>query len=379
MTAIRATDFRALPGWERDDHAAARAAFFVTADLLGADWAEAVADRQGPDRGFFERHFTPVEIGMPPALLTGYYEPELPAAPFPTDRFTVPLLALPPDLGPIGPTRAAITGLGLFHDHAIAWVEDPLEAFLAQVQGSVRLRLIEGGVLRLGFAGRNGHGYRSIGQELIRRGEIAPAAISAGTIRAWCAAHPGQVFDLLAENPSYVFFRILDLAADSGPLGAMGRPVSPGRSLAVDPDQIPLGAPVWVAGAGLDRLCTAQDTGSAIRGAQRGDLFCGWGQAAGEQAGAMKDAAHLVTLLPHRLAQRLLAEQPQGGRGQGARDLAARAAGHLARLAIRRPPAPVIGADCATPDRGAPDLAAPDRTRPASPAPRRRRAKAPPS
>jgi membrane-bound lytic murein transglycosylase A len=169
---------------------------------------------------------------------------------------------------------------------------------MAQVQGSVRVRLPQGAVLRLGFAGKNGHPYRSIGQELVRRGEVTPERICAGAIRDWCAAHPGSVTELLRHNSSFVFFHALDLSPEAGPLGAMGRPVTPLRSLAVDPLHHPLGSPVWVSAPGIARLMVAQDIGSAIKGPQRGDIYCGSGDAAGEMAGPMQLSGELVTLLP---------------------------------------------------------------------------------
>jgi len=307
MIAARRRTYAALPGWDRDDHAAARAAFFVTADLLGPDWAAAAADTGGEARAFFEKHFVPVEIGTPPALLTGYYEPELQGSLTATPRFAWPLYALPAEHAPglVGPSRAAIELGGLLRGQELVWLDSPVEAFLAQVQGSARVRLEDGRLLRLGYAGRNGQPYRSIGQELIRRGEVSAEAMSAQTIRAWCAAHPGQAVELFWHNPSFVFFRLLDLPESSGPIGAMGRPVTPLRSLAVDSDHIPLGAPVWVETRTQSRLCIAQDSGSAMHGPQRGDLFCGSGAEAGEMAGRMKDAGRLVLLLPPALAERM--------------------------------------------------------------------------
>lgn len=278
------------PGWDSEDHAAALAAFFMGRDVP-----------PGSARAWFEAHFRPAD--PIPAFYTGYYEPELDAALTPGARFSVPLHAPPPGhaAGDLLPKRAVLLSGGLLNGCDLAWVESPLEAFLAQVQGSVRLRLAGGGVLRLGFAGRNGHPYRSIGAELIRRGAIAEPDMSADAIRAWCAAHPSEVPALLATNPSYVFFRPLDLPPELGPPGVLGLPLTPLRSLAVDPAHVPLGTPVWVEIGGthaMRRLMIAQDTGSAIRGAGRGDVFFGSGAAAGARAGALRAPGRMIPLVP---------------------------------------------------------------------------------
>ncbi|MBC7143576.1 MAG: MltA domain-containing protein [Rhodobacteraceae bacterium] len=302
MRAARRLAFSRLAGWAEDDHAAALATYALTVDLLGPDWPRPEGDDA---RAFFERHFRPVLIGTPPALLTGYYEPEVAGTEAPDDIFRHPLYAPPPDLPADRPwlSRAEIEAGNLLAGRELVWLDSPVEAFLAQVQGSVRVRLADGRVQRFGFAGKNGQEYRSIGAELVRRGEIAAAEMSAGAIRDWCARHPGRVADLLRHSPSFVFFRALDLPEGSGPLGCMGRPVTAGRSLAVDPDHVPLGAPVWVEGDASASLMIAQDTGSAIKGAGRGDLFCGSGAEAGERAGKMRILGRLVTFLPVSLAK----------------------------------------------------------------------------
>lgn len=287
---------REIAGWAEDDHAAALAAFAVTADLYG------MTDLPGPQeaRAFFEKHFDPVEI-VPPgsAHFTAYYEPELAASLTPDDRFCHALYGPPPGFvaGEIWHSRAEIRTGDLLRGQEITWVESAIEAFLAQVQGSVRLRLPDGRAMRLGFAGKNGHPYRSIGAELIRRNVSVPAEMTPDRIRRWCRENPGEVDALLDRNPSFVFFRVLDLPEGSGPLGAMGRPVVAGRSLAVDPEVIPLGSPVWVACPGFGaRLMVAQDIGSAIKGAGRGDLFIGSGAEAGRIAGAINARGAMVLL-----------------------------------------------------------------------------------
>jgi membrane-bound lytic murein transglycosylase A len=286
---VRPVSWAELDGWSADDHAAAWAAFSLTAD-------EPVTPSD--PRTFFEENFDPVEV-VPAgtAHFTGYYEPELPASRQRSAAFSHPLYSTPPGLDLSQPwhARDQIVAGDLLSGHEIAYVETAIEAFLAQVQGSVRLRLAEGGSLRLGFAAKNGHPYRSIGAELARRGVAAP--ITPDVIRRWCAENPGQVQDLLNHNPSFVFFQVLDLPEDSGPIGAMGQPVTAGRSLAVDPDVIPLGSPVWADCPGrTPRLMVAQDIGSAIKGPGRGDIFCGAGPEAGAEAGAINDHGRMIWL-----------------------------------------------------------------------------------
>lgn len=286
---------RALPGWAADDHPAALVGYLATADLLSADWP-----RPGDEsaRAFFERAFRPMAVT--PALLTGYYEPELEGSAVSTDSFRYPLYA-PPEgwtAGRLWHDRTEIEEDNLLAGRELVWLDSPLEAFLAQVQGSVRVRLPDGQALRLGYAGKNGHPYSSIGKELIRRGALPETNASVAAIRDWAARHSDQLTELLRTNASFVFFRALDLSADTGPLGTMQRPVTALRSIAVDPDHIPLGAPVWVEWQGKARLMIAQDTGSAIKGPARGDIFFGTGAEAGLQAGALKVEGRLTVLLP---------------------------------------------------------------------------------
>ncbi|WP_295530858.1 MltA domain-containing protein [uncultured Thioclava sp.] len=284
-----------LPGWDRDDHAAAWAAFCITADLFG------FAPVQTDDpRAAFETLFEPVEIdGENGAHFTGYYEPELTGARMKSARFTHALYANPGGIEPDQPwfSRADIAAGDLLAGHELVWVEDAIEAFLAQVQGSVRIKLDDGQSLRLGYDGKNGHPYRSIGAQLVAQGVAPVAEMTPDRIRDWCKAHPEQVQDLLNHNPSFVFFRTLDLPDDMGPPGAMGRPVTPGRTLAVDPEIVPLGSPVWIDCPGFGaRLMVAQDIGSAIKGTGRGDIFIGSGLQAGERAGAINTLGRMVVL-----------------------------------------------------------------------------------
>jgi membrane-bound lytic murein transglycosylase A len=284
----RAKSPAGIPGWAAEDHAAAFAVWHLTAP----DTASV------PDaRRFFETAF---DAEPRPCHCTGYYEPELSGRLTPDARFRHPLYALPPDLPPNRPwfSRAEIAEGDLLAGRELVWLDSAIEGFLAQVQGSVRVRVDNGTVLRLGYAGKNGHPYRSIGQELIRRGEVGQNAMSAEAIRDWCAAHPDRVADLLATNPSFVFFRPLDLPETHGPIGASGVPLTPLRSLAADPDHIAPGTPVWVECGSQHALFIAQDTGSAIKGPGRIDLFCGSGAAAGRMASGLNAQGTIHVLHP---------------------------------------------------------------------------------
>jgi membrane-bound lytic murein transglycosylase A len=196
----------------------------------------------------------------------------------------------------------ALSGRGL----EILWVDDAADAFFLHVQGSGRVILDTGRVVRLGFANRNGHSYRSIGRELIRRGALPKHGASMWAIRDWIAANPDQAASLLAANPSYIFFRIIE---GEGPIGAQGVPLTPERSLAVDTRFLPLGLPLWldtVQPGGSDRplrrLMVAQDTGSAIKGPVRGDFFWGYGIKAARNAGTMKSHGRYYLLIPKTIA-----------------------------------------------------------------------------
>jgi membrane-bound lytic murein transglycosylase A len=208
------------------------------------------------------------------------------------------------------PDRADITAEGLdARARPIVWVDDPIDAFFLEIQGSGRVELAEGGVARLGFAAQNGRSYYAIGRALVERGALAKDEVSLQTIKAWLAANPEEATSVMNLNPSYVFFRELD---GEGPVGAMGAVLTPGRSLAVDRRFIALGAPLWlevsVPGPGegapdevLRRLVIAQDTGGAIKGPVRGDLFWGGGPEAEWRAGNMKSTGRYVVLLPQAL------------------------------------------------------------------------------
>jgi membrane-bound lytic murein transglycosylase A len=353
--------FSAIPGWAAEDHAAAFATFRhdcaavarrtpargsgpVDPKALAAACRAALGLPAGTGaaaaRRFFETRFVPMRIGTPDSgFLTAYYEPEIEGARSPGGRFRVPLYRLPPDVvavrggakagldpdltharkRPDGrleaiPDRAAIdagalAGRGL----ELVWLADPIDAFFVHIQGSARIRLSDGQVIRVGFAGRNGHPYTPIGRLLIERGEIAREEMTADRLARWLRDHPDEAPALMAANRSYIFFREIDgLDAERGPVGALGVPLTAGRSLAVDPKAHPFGTPVFVAadlpigpaGAAqpFRRLMIADDTGAAIRGPARGDLFLGSGAAAQALAGPIRHPATFVVLAPRREA-----------------------------------------------------------------------------
>lgn len=311
--------FDELDGWAQDDHGAALRVFQSTCmDFSTPDWKTlcTLAAEAVDPRAFFELFFSPVLLrdGAEP-LFTGYFEPELRAAPEPDDIFRFPVYRVPPELGDLPwLTRREIEESGVLAERGleIGWVSDPVELFFLQIQGSGRLRMSDGRIVRLGYGATNRHAYTSIGQELVSRGIYEPHEVSADVIRSWVRRNPEQGRDLLWTNQSYVFFRdIGDVPLTKGPLGAMNRSITAGRSLAVDPAFVPLGAPVWLEKDGADpmrRLMVAQDTGGVIKGAQRADIFYGTGQRAGREAGRIRDGGRMVVLLPIQRAWAMLPE-----------------------------------------------------------------------
>ncbi|MDP6883369.1 MAG: murein transglycosylase A [Rhodospirillales bacterium] len=329
--ALVATSFERLAGWRDDDHAAALVAFRRSCDrirswppdrALGtakmggivADWrpicaaAEAVAPADGARaRYFFESRLRPylaTDGGRPEGLFTGYYEAQLKGAWTRHGPYQTPIYTRPPELvrGVSFHARAridsgALAGRGL----ELLWASDPVDVFFLHIQGSGRVVMEDGSVVRLGYDGNNGHPYVAVGGVLVARGEIAKDAISMQSIRAWMKANHARAAALMALNPRYIFFRRI---TDAGPIGAQGAALTPGRSLAVDPKFVALGLPLWldtrhpVNGVPLRRLVVAQDTGGAIKGALRGDLFWGAGAAAAEAAGQMRESGRYYVLLP---------------------------------------------------------------------------------
>ena len=282
---------------------------------------------------YFEENFRPYAVANPDnsgeGTITGYYEPVIkgdrasgpdaryPIYGAPDDLIAVDMASLYPELknlrlrgrlqgNRLVPyfSRAEIeNGDGAFKARPIAWAEDALELFFLQIQGSGLIELPDGGRMHVGYAEQNGHPYRSIGRLLVERGELKLEDASMQTIKAWAQRNPDRLPELLASNPSYVFFRELPDEL-SGPLGALGVPLTAGRSIAIDAKFIPLGTPVFLSttqplsNEPLDRLVMAQDTGGAIQGPVRADLFWGRGPEAGELAGRMKQKGRLWVLLP---------------------------------------------------------------------------------
>lgn len=319
----RLLEFGDLDGWAEADHGAAFDVFMQTCpDLRDPDWANicGLATSDPEPRRFFELFFRPVQIGIPgEVVFTGYYEPELAARAERDDDFRYPIYEPPSELSDDENrpwlTRAEIETDDTLAERglAIAWLRDPVERYFLQVQGSGRLRFPDGRMIRVGYADRNGHARQPISAELMRRGIYTRHQVSSTVIRNWVRRNPEAGRTLLHSDPSYVFFRVIDdLADEHGPRGAMNQSLSPMRSVAVDPDFVPLGAPVWVEAATpaqMRRLMVAQDTGGDIKGPQRADIFFGSGPDAGRRAGRMRAGGRLVVLMPIRTA---LSVAPQG-------------------------------------------------------------------
>jgi len=358
---MRPASFAEFVGWARDDHAAAFRTFLRSCDkilaqrsrrdlkrYLGAhsDWRRICTaarshggrvDRRSA-RSFFESWFEPVEIlpGGGHDLFTGYFEPEVEGAREPSPDYRVPLFRRPAELVKFSARAASKkSAKGLKYGHMVAgkprpyltraaiekgalsgrglelvYLKDRVDAFFLHIQGSGRVRLSDGGVMRVAFAAKNGHPYTSIGSILVKWGEMTLQSASMQTIRAWLRNNPSRVDELLWSNASFIFFRELDnVSPELGPVGAQGLPLTPGRSLAVDKAYHSFGAPMWVETKAPEgntrlrpwhRLVIAQDTGSAIKGPLRGDIFFGSGDAAGAIAGRMKSPGRLFVLRPRR-------------------------------------------------------------------------------
>lgn len=359
--ALTPASYDDLPGWANDRQAEALPAFLRSCerfqasppdralgpDILGGTVADivpaclAAQALSGDDdaaRKFFESWFRPYLVknnDTADGLFTGYYEIELRGALEADETYNVPVYRIPPDqvlvdLGEFDPALAGRSLIGriehgrLMPYHArgaiqngalegrgleLLWLDDPLDAFMLHVQGSGRVRLPDGRTIRIGYAGNNGYAYRSIGQELIRRGALEPHGASWQGIRRWMEENPKAATDLLAVNQRYIFFEEI---TGEGPIGAQGVALTAGRSLAVDTRYLPLGLPLWLdtaqpgpAHTPLRRLVVAQDTGAAIKGPVRGDFYWGSGNEALEFAGRMKHKGRYYLLLPRRLANRL--------------------------------------------------------------------------
>lgn len=353
---LRPLAYSGLAHWPDDDHAAAFAAFLVSARRL-LERARDGLEPQSPAallrvariavdgsgqvqsgeaaRAFFESHFTPHRVvhAEPHGLLTGYYEPVIIGSRTRTERFTVPVLRRPPDLVNLvaesergakaeGLTharrssagtepyatreeieRGALAGQGL----ELVWLEDPVDAFFLHVQGSGLIAFDDGTALRITYDGKNGHPYTSVGRYLIDRGAFPAERMSLDSLKAWLRADRPRGVAAMWQNKSYVFFRELAGEAAGSALGAMEIPLTANRSLAVDTRYHDLGTPVYVVSAalthagsadGFHRLMVAQDVGSAIRGPERGDIYFGSGDEAGSRAGTTLHPGNFFVLLP---------------------------------------------------------------------------------
>jgi len=353
---LRPVEFSALAGWTEDDAAAAFSAFRASCRALTHPPAEvgpasaptlraglvaacAAAEGLGPQtpaaplaRLFFETHFRPFRVvpeGRSGGFFTGYYEPEVEGALGPGGGFDVPVYARPDDLVMVAgsganagaavrrapgreepyPDRAAIedgalAGRGL----ELVYLKDPIDLFFMQIQGSGRVRLADGRILRLNYDGYNGHPYTPVGRLLIQRGLVPAAEMSMDRIRAYMEADSEAGRALRRENRAYVFFKVLALDGADGAMGAQGVPLTPGRSLAVDRRLHTYGAPVFVeaelplqvpgAAVPFHHLLIAQDTGSAIVGPARGDIYFGTGPEAGAVAGRIRHSGQFTLLVP---------------------------------------------------------------------------------
>ena len=351
--------FSQIPGWDNDDHAAAFKAFLKSCEKVLAAGRERTAPDKGqappqglieactaarrlsprlgkePAKAFFERHFVAnaLQHAGPQGLLTGYYEPLLEGSRKPQGPFQTPVYRRPPDLvNLVEETQRAQAGLALTHARKTAagiepyatraeidggalkgkglellYLADPVDLFFMQIQGSGRVKLSDGTVIRLHYDGKNGHPYSSIGRYLIEKGLLAADKVSMGALSNWLKADPERAKKVMWQNASYVFFRELEGAEASAARGAMNSPLTPGRSLAVDTAYHVLGSPIFVRGSDMthvdksgtfNRLMIAQDVGSAIKGPERGDIYFGSGAAAGRMAGVTKHVGKFIVLLP---------------------------------------------------------------------------------
>lgn len=265
-------------------------------------------------RAFFEQYFTPFQLanndGTLDGLITGYYEPLLRGSRSRQGPYQYALYRWPAGkaAGSALPARAELERNGTLNGNELVWVDDPIEAFFLQVQGSGRVQLSDGSVMRVGYGGTNNQPYRSIGRWLIDHGELTAGQATMQGIKAWARANPSRVQLLLDTNPRYVFFRELPTQGEGGadgPIGALGVPITPERSIAVDPASIPLGTPVFLqttrplTSTPMNRLVFAQDTGTAIKGGVRADYFWGLGDEAGDVAGRMRQAGRMWLLFPN--------------------------------------------------------------------------------
>jgi membrane-bound lytic murein transglycosylase A len=342
-SALRASSFDAIPAWNEDSQSEAWSAFLRSCAVLQSQpaWQATCASAGSVDgsdkaavRRFFETLFTPYQVvssdGSLEGTITGYYEPLIrgsrqrsatyryPVYGVPDDLLVVDLSGLFPDLKhmrlrgrlegrrvvPYYPRADIEAGKAAVQGHELLWTDDAVELFFLQIQGSGQVRLDTGETIRLSYADQNGHPYRSVGRLLVEQGELTLDQASMQGIKQWAERNPERLAQLLNQNASYVFFGEASAATD-GPTGALGVPLTAGRSIAVDPRAIPLGAPVFLSttwpntSTPLHRLMLAQDSGGAIRGAVRADFYWGSGPEAGVTAGRMRQMGQLWVLLPN--------------------------------------------------------------------------------
>ncbi len=333
-----------LPGWEKDNHAESWPALLSQCSKLAkkqATWGilcEKAALFKDPTdeeaRTFFETYFLPHEVvgkgGNSEGLITGYYEPTLFGSMQPDKRYAYPIYSRPDsllviELSDLFPSlkgkrvRGRIIGNKVvpYFDRSeidgskqplkgneLLWIDDPYGSFFLQIQGSGRINMPDGSQVGVGYGDQNGHQYFAIGKKLIELGELTREEVSLFTIRQWLKVHPDKAMNLLNHNPSYVFF-VLNEDVQAGPRGSLNVPLTAERSAAVDRSVIPLGTPLWLSSTlpgnethPYQRLIFAQDTGGAITGPVRADLFFGHGERAEQLAGTMKQAGRLFALLP---------------------------------------------------------------------------------
>ena len=351
---LKPTDFHHLPGWAEDDHREAFSVFLKSAEALIEQRAELRPALNVPEefrkfaagvlkakivdpREFFETYFTPYKIipKQGTGFLTGYYEPEIAGSLSQSADFPVPVLGRPEDLVSFGPddtpphfaalglsaARKRGSNLEIYFDRAaieegaledqrleLLYLPDRVELFFAQVQGSARIRLPDGRLKRLTYAGRNGHPYTTIARIIRDEGHMALEDINLGSLKAWLRSHPEDAKRIMHMNRSYIFFSLSeDLAENEGPIGAASIPLTAGRSIAIDRRQWCYGLPFYIRAYLPDkngnlnefsRIMVAQDTGSAILGAPRADLFMGSGDEAGHLAGLIRHSGDFVVLIP---------------------------------------------------------------------------------
>ena len=333
-TSLTPVHFDELPGWSHDNHAEALVPFWRSclqilqkpaSAFLGQERFGSLEAWQGAclklnqkefqsrsyAKRFFENTFQPLMVrddnsGKPDGLFTGYYEPEIRGALRQYGEFQTPIYMPPYDLkkksGAYFSRRQIDRGAIKKLAKTIAWIADPIDAFFLHIQGSGRIRLPNNTLIRVGYAGHNRRPYTAIGKVLIKRGALAQENISMQLIRAWLSQHSNQALEVMQLNARYVFFRLM---RGAGPIGAQGVALTPGRSLAVDPRFISYGIPIWLdtrdplaADQPFQRLLIAQDTGGAIKGAVRGDIFFGHGSTAAKRAGHMKWWGQYYVLVP---------------------------------------------------------------------------------